>query len=71
MPNQIIDNGELMNRILSLACPAQELANGWAQYRIELHCVVVTLVARVTSHVNNSEGEFEYAKYEIQSVRYS
>lgn len=64
-----MDSTEAMNRILSNACPLDEHDDGTREYVIELHCVLVKIVATATERVVEN-GEWQYTVFDIDSIEF-
>lgn len=67
-----MDNAEVLNRVLSVACHDEPDEQGWATFEIELHCVQVTIVARrYGANVLTEQGDFDYCRFEVKKVTYT
>lgn len=60
--------------LLAHACPAHNLEDGWSVYYVELHCIVVTVVARKVKDgaMDQETGQWvQVPRYEVRNYSWS
>lgn len=63
-----MDSAEVLNRILSSACPADiDTDTGFNTYRISLHCAEFDVEAYIKRRVY-IEGEYDYTEFEVRDL---
>ena len=55
----------LLNKILTNACPSQELPGGWNQYIIETHCAKFLIQAKPIKKVLDGNNNYLYSEFDI------